>query len=177
MVNYKYWWKTKAVYFRFLDCWSNPLRLIHFLKAVFYKFHLAYSWILCPISYTHKTFWETKISYPLIGACMCAYLGVRNVIFLETFVYLLNGWAIALHKIYHNAGFQWPVFFRIRTESYIISLYGRIQVSENPYSRILYEVLYTKFIITPELNMAMIWIFYRKLNMVTIWQHQKKFAR
>ena len=101
----------------------------------------------------------------------------RNVIFLGTFVYLLNGWAIALHKIYHNAGFQWPVFFRIRTESYILSLYGRIQVIENPYSRILYEVLYTTFIITPELNVAMIWIFDRKLNMVTIWQHQKKFVR
>ena len=41
----------------------------------------------------------------------------------------------ALHKICKNTGF--PVFSRIKT---ILSLFGRIWVSENPYSRIFYAV-------------------------------------
>ena len=36
--------------------------------------------------------------------------------------------------------FHWPVFSRIRSES-ILSLYEKIRVSENPYSRIFCAVL------------------------------------
>ena len=51
-----------------------------------------------------------------------------------------------LHKISENTGFQWPVFSRIRTESStILSLYGRIRVSENPYSCIFCTVQQKKF--------------------------------
>ena len=45
-----------------------------------------------------------------------------------------------LHKICENTGFHWAVFSRIRTESYIFSLYGRIRLNEKPYSRIFYAV-------------------------------------
>ena len=45
---------------------------------------------------------------------------------------------VSLHNIFENTGFHWPVFSRIRTESRILTLYGRIRVSENPYSRIFY---------------------------------------
>ena len=45
----------------------------------------------------------------------------------------------SLHKICENTGFHWPLFSRIRTE--ILSLYWKIRVSENPYSRIFYTVL------------------------------------
>ena len=45
-----------------------------------------------------------------------------------------------LHKICENTGFQWHIFSRISTKSTILSLYGRIRVSENPYSRIFYAV-------------------------------------
>ena len=37
-------------------------------------------------------------------------------------------------------GFHRPVFSRIRTKSAILSLYGRIQVNENPYYRIFSAV-------------------------------------
>ena len=37
-------------------------------------------------------------------------------------------------------GFLWPIFFRIRTESWILSLYGKMRVRENPYSGIFYVV-------------------------------------
>ena len=43
-----------------------------------------------------------------------------------------------LHKICGNTGFHWPVFFRIRTKSTILSFYWRIRVTENPHSRIFY---------------------------------------
>ena len=46
----------------------------------------------------------------------------------------------SLHKICENTGFQWHIFSRISTKSTILSLYGRIRVSENPYSRIFYAV-------------------------------------
>ena len=45
-----------------------------------------------------------------------------------------------LHKICENTGFQWHIFSRIGTKSTILSLHGRIRVSENPYSRIFYAV-------------------------------------
>ena len=45
-----------------------------------------------------------------------------------------------LHKICENTGFHWLAFSHIRTESTILSLYGRIRVSENPYSRIFYAM-------------------------------------
>ena len=44
--------------------------------------------------------------------------------------FLWNIWKKALHKTCEN----------IRTKSLILSLYGGIQVSENPYSRMLYAV-------------------------------------
>ena len=51
---------------------------------------------------------------------------------------------VTLHKICKNTGFHRPAFFCIRTESTILSLYGRIRASENPYSRIFYAVITTK---------------------------------
>ena len=45
-----------------------------------------------------------------------------------------------LRKFCKNTSFHWPIFFRIKTESTILSLYGRIRVSENPYSPIFYTV-------------------------------------
>ena len=39
--------------------------------------------------------------------------------------------------------FTEPYFPRIRTKSYILPLYGKIQVSENPYSRIFYAVFHS----------------------------------
>ena len=45
---------------------------------------------------------------------------------------------VTVHKICKNTGFHGIVFSRIRTESTIVSLYGWIRVSENPYSHILY---------------------------------------
>ena len=45
-----------------------------------------------------------------------------------------------LHKIRENTGFHPPAFSRIRTKSMILSLYGKITVSENPYSPIFYAV-------------------------------------
>ena len=35
-------------------------------------------------------------------------------------------------------GFHWPVVCRIKTESTILSLWGKIRVSEDPYPRIFY---------------------------------------
>ena len=45
------------------------------------------------------------------------------------------------HKICENAGFHWPVLFRTRKESTILSLNGRMQVSKNPCSHIFYAVV------------------------------------
>ena len=46
---------------------------------------------------------------------------------------------VARHEICKNTGFHWPVLSRIRTEATILSIYGRIRVSENPYSRIFMQ--------------------------------------
>ena len=46
-----------------------------------------------------------------------------------------------LHKICETTGFHWLVFSYITTESYVLLLYGRIQVSESPYSPKFYAVL------------------------------------
>ena len=51
---------------------------------------------------------------------------------------------LSLHKICENTGFHWPVSPSIRTESRILSLYRKIRVTENPYSRILYSVFLTE---------------------------------
>ena len=48
--------------------------------------------------------------------------------------------ALTLHKMCKNTGFHWSVFFRIRTEFTILSLYGRMRVSEKLYSCIFYAV-------------------------------------
>ena len=45
------------------------------------------------------------------------------------------------HKTCKNTEFHWPKFSRIRTKSSILSLYQKIRVSENPYSRIFYAVI------------------------------------
>ena len=52
-----------------------------------------------------------------------------------------------LHKICENTGFHWPVFSCVRTKSMILSLYGRIRVSENPYSRISYAAIVVKVVL------------------------------
>ena len=48
--------------------------------------------------------------------------------------------SMTLDKICESMGFHRPVFSSIRTESTILSLYGRILASENAYSHIFYEV-------------------------------------
>ena len=48
--------------------------------------------------------------------------------------------SMTMDKICKNMGFHRPVFSSIRTESAILSLYGRIRASENPYSHIFYAV-------------------------------------
>ena len=45
------------------------------------------------ISYVRKIFLKTNISYLVIRKRTCAYQGVRNVSFLENFVYVLNEWS------------------------------------------------------------------------------------
>ena len=47
----------------------------------------------------------------------------------------------SLHKLCKNTGLHWPVFSRTRTESMILSLYGKIRVSKNQYSRISYAMI------------------------------------
>ena len=47
----------------------------------------------------------------------------------------------SLCEICKNWGFCWSVFSCIRTYSWILSLYGKIQVSENPYFCLYYAVL------------------------------------
>ena len=64
--------------------------------------------------------------------------------FYEIFLVLNPQNCLPLYKTLENTGFHWPEFFRITTESTILSLYGRIQVSEKPYSRIFYAV-YIKY--------------------------------
>ena len=46
----------------------------------------------------------------------------------------------SLNKLSKNTVFHLPVHPRIRTESAIMSLYGRIRVSEKPYSRVFHAV-------------------------------------
>ena len=41
--------------------------------------------------YVRKIFRKTDISKPLIRTRTCAYQGVRNISFSETFAYVLNG--------------------------------------------------------------------------------------
>ena len=50
----------------------------------------------------------------------------------------LPGICYLQRKICENTGFHWPVFSHLRTEYKILSLYGRIRVSEKPYSDIFY---------------------------------------
>ena len=57
----------------------------------------------------------------------------------------------SLNKLYENKVFQLPVIPRIRTESAIMPLYGRIWVSENPYSRVFHAVHITNNNIDPYL--------------------------
>ena len=47
--------------------------------------------------------------------------------------FLLDAITKSLHKIGSNAGFLWPLFSRIKTESWIQFFYGNISVRENPY--------------------------------------------
>ena len=55
--------------------------------------------------------------------------------------------SLSLHKICNNTGFHWPVFSRIRAESY-----GRIRVIQNLYSRIFYTVWHTTALVNLNLN-------------------------
>ena len=47
----------------------------------------------------------------------------------------------ALRKICQNTGFLWPAFSCMRTELKLLSLYGKMRVSENPHSGIFYAVM------------------------------------
>ena len=56
-----------------------------------------------------------------------------------------------LDKLCENIVFHLPIFPRIRAESVIMSLYGRIRVSENLYSRVFHAVHITNNNIDPYL--------------------------
>ena len=42
----------------------------------------------------------------------------------------------SLCKVSENAGFHWLIFFRVKTESTILCLYGEMRVSKDPFSDI-----------------------------------------
>ena len=56
----------------------------------------------------------------------------------------LNNCGIPLRKIWQNVGFLRPVFSHISTEFSILFFYGKILVTENPYSGIFYAVYGSK---------------------------------
>ena len=53
----------------------------------------------------------------------------------------MNAGELPLRKMCQITGFFWPIFSRIRTESWILSLYRKIRVRENLYSSIFYAVI------------------------------------
>ena len=57
----------------------------------------------------------------------------------------------SLDKLCENTAFQLPALSRMRTESAIISLYVKIWVSENPYSRVFHTMHITNNNINPYL--------------------------
>ena len=69
---------------------------------------------------------------------LCIYPVFLHKLLLNTEKHLNK---LSLHKIYENTGFHWPGFSRIRKESTILSLNGRMRVSENPCSHIFYAVV------------------------------------
>ena len=58
---------------------------------------------------------------------------------------------ISLDKLCENTSFHVPAFSRMRAESAIMSLYGRIRVSEDPYTRVFHAVHTTNNNIDPYL--------------------------
>ena len=59
---------------------------------------------------------------------------------MEQRIETLNERTVPGQIICGNTGFQWRVFSHIKKEFTILSLYGRIRVSKNPYCRIIYAV-------------------------------------
>ena len=76
--------------------------------------------------------WMTYFNFSITGKCRRdnKLISFKHIMAVEH----------TLHKIGENADFHWPVFSRIRIKSMILSLYGRIRVCENLYSRIFYAV-------------------------------------
>ena len=83
------------------------------------------------IQYVRRIFRKTNISYPLIRTRTCAYQGVRNVSFLESFAYVLNEWSLNHFgtPLYFTLHFQLkhPVFnerkvaLRAYSQKYIVN--------------------------------------------------------
>ena len=81
----------------------------------------------------------------LFGNFLVNKLGQNRLILDICCYFSSNFWnhsvSTTLRKICQNTGSFWPECSRIRTKSKILSLYGNIQVSENPYSDIFYAKL------------------------------------
>ena len=72
-----------------------------------------------------------------------------------------------LHKTCENASFHWPVFSRIRTKSYILSLYGSIQSVK---TRILAYFMQCKGKIACLISLLIIsFCCLNKINLPAIW--------
>ena len=90
----------------------------------------------CSKSYIHIFEWSRS------GVQMLELFEIDFFIFFISYFYIKHislKQFYSLHKICENAGFHWPVFSCIRTESR--ELNERTQVSQNPYSRIFYAVI------------------------------------
>ena len=69
---------------------------------------------------------------------LCIYPVFLHKLLLNTEKHLNK---LSPHKIYENTGFHWPAFSRIRKESTILPLNGRMRVSQNSRSHIYYAVV------------------------------------
>ena len=75
----------------FKGCLFNYLNQ-HFLARIPQPRGTSKQWEEGPIiQHLNNFFRKTSISYPLIHRRACAYQGVRNIVFLEYFAYILNG--------------------------------------------------------------------------------------
>ena len=93
---------------------------------------------------------EIQKNMTFIAEVICHFFFISNHVrlfeILDRGLFKALSSILTLHKICENTGFYWSVFSRIKKISTILSLYGRIRVSENPYSRnILCSVRYSVF--------------------------------
>ena len=113
------------------------LRLFHFVKLA--KFSQIceniYTWKLvrlrCIISVLNIMLLQREF-------CFKENASFRTV--SNLFLFLSSSLRQTLDKTCGNTCFHWPVFSRVKTESYILYIYERVRISENPYSPIFYAV-------------------------------------